>query len=895
MKLLTIISIIMTTLSMNIFAQLPPLIDREIFFGDPEISRAQISPDGKFIAFIKPFNNVRNIWVKTFDEPFENARPLTADTKRPIMGYFWSVDSKYILFVQDNGGDENFRVYAVDPTAKGYPVPPAMDLTPYENVRAMILDVPRNNPNVIIVGLNDRNPQLHDVYKINIKEGTRELIWKNDQNIIGWQFDLEGNLRLGIRMTSDGGSEILKIQGKELIPIYNVNSEEEAYPVRFTKDGFKFYMVTNKGNALDKTQLMLYDLRNDKIEFVEKDPLDEVDFGGTYFSDVTDELIFTTYEGDKTRIYFRDESFKKDYEKLKAKFPESEIGFRSSTLDEKIFLISISSDTDPGSVYVFNRETVEINFLYKSNPKLPSEHLANMIPVRYQARDGMVIPAYLNLPKGIEHKNLPTVLLVHGGPWARDFWGYNSLAQFLANRGYAVLQPNFRGSTGFGKKFLNAGNKQWGRGSMQHDLADAVKWLIEKGYSNPDKIAIVGGSYGGYATLAGLTFTPDLYASGFSIVGPSSIITLLNSIPPYWAPLKKIFDVRVGDMNNPEERKMLEEQSPLYYAKEIKKPLFVVQGANDPRVKKAESDQIVVALRDLGRDVEYMVAEDEGHGFAGLENRLSMYYALEKFLAKHLKGRYQEDLRKEIKDRYDKLMVDLNSVKLPTKEENIGELIKSFNGDRVNIGSTKYSIKIEFGGQKMEMEMNRNISETEIDNKKVLLVFEESKGMMGGTDSLFLDRKTLLPIKRTVKQGMADIKISFSDNQIEGMISAGPQQIPINTDLTSPLLTEGAGTEIAIGSLELKENTNFKIQQFDLQSGKPKNINVKISGSEKIELNNKAFNTYKIELKPEEDSQNTSIIWLDKETRKLIKSEMKLPAAMGGGKIYYELIDEAYY
>jgi dipeptidyl aminopeptidase/acylaminoacyl peptidase len=880
---------IIVIVNMNIFAQLPPLIDREIFFGDPEISGAQISPDGKYISFLKPFNNVRNVWVKKFDEPFENARPLTADTKRPITGYFWTWDSKFILYVQDNGGDENFRVYAVDPSAKGDPVPPARDLTPYENVRAVIIDVPKKYPDIIYVGLNDRNPQLHDVYKINLKDGKRELIWQNNQNIIGWFFDLDGNLRLAIRMTEDGGSEILKIHGKELIPIYSVTSEEEAYPVRFTPDGNKFYFVSNKGAELDKTQLMLYDLTTNKIEFIEKDPLDEVDFGGAYFSEITNQLVFTTYEGDKTRIYFRDEKFKKDYEKLKEKFGDNEITLRSSTKDEKIFLVTVSSDVDQGSVYVFNRENGEINFLYKSNPKLPSEHLAPMTPVRYTARDGMVIPAYLTLPKGITPRNLPTVLLVHGGPWARDSWGYDALAQFLANRGYAVLQPNFRGSTGFGKKFLNAGNKQWGRGSMQHDLTDAVKWLIDNGYSDPKRIAIVGGSYGGYATLAGLAFTPDIYAAGFSIVGPSSIITLLNSIPPYWAPLKKMFDVRVGDMNNPEERKMLEYQSPLYYATEIKKPLFVVQGANDPRVKKAESDQIVVALRDLGREVEYMVAEDEGHGFAGLENRIAMIYALENFLAKHLKGRYQEDLRKEIKDRYDKLMVDINTVTLPKKEENVSNIITSFNGDNVFLGKSKYSIKIEFGAQKMNMELNRDVSEVELNGRKVLLIIEDTKGMMAGTDSLFLDRKTLLPIKRTVR-GMANIDISFLDKKVEGMIAAGPQQIPVNVEIESPVLSDGTGTDLAVSSLELKEGYNFKINQFDIQAGKPKSVIVKMIGDEKIEVSGKSISAFKMELKPEDD-QGSSTIWIDKQTRKLIKSELNLPATMGGGKVYYEIVE----
>ncbi len=378
---------------MNIIAQLPPLIDREIFFGDPEISGAQISPDGKYISFLKPFNGVKNIWIKKFDEPFENAKPVTADKNRPIMDYFWSDDSKYILFVQDNGGDENYRVYRVNPSEEGNPVPFAKDLTPYENVRALILEVPKNNPDIIYIGLNDRDPQLHDVYKINLNDGSREIVWQNEQNIIAWQFDISSNLRLAIRLNQDGGTEILKIQDNQLIPIYSVNNEETVSPLEFTPDGNKFYMITNKGSDVDKAQLVLYDLNTDKVEFIEKDPLDEVDIAGAYFSKVTNELAFTYYIGNKLRIYFRKENFKKDFEKLFKQFGDKQIGILSTTLDENIFLISVSSDVDQGSVYVFNRKTGDLKFLYKSNPKLPSEYLAEMKPVRYKARDGLVIPA----------------------------------------------------------------------------------------------------------------------------------------------------------------------------------------------------------------------------------------------------------------------------------------------------------------------------------------------------------------------------------------------------------------------------------------------------------------------------------------------------------------------
>lgn len=891
MKSLKLILILVTVYAAQLFAQLPPLIDREVFFGDPEISGAQISPNGKYITFIKPFNNVRNIWVKEFDEPFENARPLTADSTRPIRGYFWSVDSKYVLFVQDKGGDENFRVYSVDPTAEGDPVPEARDLTPYENVRAQIYAVPQNTPNTIVIGLNDRNPQLHDVYKLDLTDGSRELLWQNDQNVLGWSVDLDGNLRLGVRMLPDGGSEILKIEGDELVQIYSVNNEESASPLRFTPDGNSFYFITNKGEELDKTQLMLYNLDDDSIEFIEKDPLDEVDFGGAFFSDVNNELIYTYYIGDKRRIYFKNKEFEEDYNKLKQQLPDGEVSIRSTTSDEQIWLVSVSRDVDPGSVYVFDRKTGEVELLYNSNPDLPTEHLATMKPVRYKARDGLEIPAYLTLPKGIPSKNLPTVLFIHGGPWARDYWGYNPVAQFLANRGYAVLQPNFRGSTGYGKKFLNAGNKEWGRGAMQHDISDAVKWLIEEGIADPEKIAISGGSYGGYATLAGLAFTPELYAAGFDIVGPSNIITLLNSIPPYWAPMKKIFDVRVGDMDDPEELKMLEEQSPLNYAENITKPLFVVQGANDPRVKVAESNQIVVALRDLGRDVEYMLAEDEGHGFAGLENRLAMFYAMEKFFADHLGGRYQEDLRDEIKKRYDEIMVDIETVTLPEKKTTSVEKVSEFDASGINMDAVNYLITIDARGQQMNMNMSRKFAKTTLDDQEVITIIDEASGMMAGADTLYVNGANLLPIKRSAKQAMAKINVEFGKEKIEGLISAGPQQMPIDVKVDSPVLTDGAGTEIAVASLPLSENYSIQIDQFDMMGGNVKPLSVTVAGEEVIEINGKSYNVFKVEVTPVEDDNAGTIMWITKEDKKIVKTENKLPAMMGGGTVISEIVE----
>ena len=877
--------------SVRLFAQMPPLIDRELFFGDPEIAGAQISPDGNYISFLKPFNNILNIWVKGRDQKFEDAHPVTADSLRPVTGYFWSRDSKYILYVQDKGGDENYRIYAVDPSQKGGPVPASRDLTPFKGVRAFIYDVPLNNPNEIIIGLNDRDPSLHDVYRLNLSTGERSLIRQNNDNVAAWYFDLEGNIRLGLRQTEDGGTEILKVNGDKLEQIYKVSNEESAGPDRFTKDGKSFYMETNKGN-LDKTELVLFDLATGKTKLIDKDPLNEVDIDGALFSDKTNEILATFYTGAKRRVYPKQAAFAADYKKLEEALPGGDIFIKSMTADENLWLVGVTKDVDPGSTYLFDRRTGKAEFVYKGRPQLNSDDLATMQPVTYTSKDGLKIPAYLTVPKGVPAKNLPALLFVHGGPWGRDYWGYNPIVQFLANRGYAVLQPNFRGSAGYGKKFLNAGNKEWGTGAMQQDVTDGVAYLLKNGISTPHKIGIVGGSYGGYATLAGLAFTPDLYAAGFDIVGPSNIITLLKSFPPYWAPLKKIFDVRVGSLDNPEDMKRLEEQSPLFSAKNIKAPLFVVQGANDPRVNKAESDQIVVALRDLGREVEYMVAPDEGHGFKGKENRLAMFAAMEKFFANHLGGRYQEDMPADIQQKYNNLMVDVATVTLPEKKEmnETAELLTKFDGAKVSPGQYSYSVKINVQGQNIEMNLKREIVKMQVDGKDIWRVADIATGMLGGYDSLDIDASTLLPINRAAKQGQATVNIKFGPDAAAGKIIAGPQQIPLNIKYDSPALSDGASVDLAICSLPLKEGYKAAFNQIDMMKGIAKKMLLEVTGSEKVTAGGKDYDTFKVKVAPAEGGEQT-LMWIDKSGAKVVKSHTDLGAQAGGGTVEVELVD----
>lgn len=735
---------IFLTSTMAISAQLPKLIDREIFFGNPEISGAQISPDGKWISFIKPFEDTRNIWVKGVNEPFEKARLVTAETKRPISGYFWSRDSKYILFVKDIGGDENFNVYAVNPsekTAAGKDVPDARNLTEGKKVRAFLYGVPKSEPDTIIVGLNERDPAWHDIYKLSISTGKKTLLMENKDRIAGVVFDNADKMRIAVRTPTNGDTEILSLDGDKPKIIYKCSVFETCSPIHFHKDNNSLYLQTNKGDR-DLTQLVLIDAETGKETFVEQDPKSRVDLNNAIFSDVTNEIIATTYVDDKTDFYFKDENYKQDYEWLKKKLPNREVNFGSSTKDEMMWIISASSDTEPGETYLFDRKNKKLTEQYKIRENLPREILTETKPIRYKSSDGLEIPAYLTLPKGVKAKNLPAVIMPHGGPWARDSWGYNTYAQFLANRGYAVLQMNFRGSTGYGKKFLDAGNNQWGD-LMQDDVTWGVKHLISEGIADPKRVGIMGGSYGGYATLAGVTYTPELYAAAVAIVAPSNLITLLESIPPYWEGSRIVFYERMGNPNTEEGKKQLLRQSPLTHAAKIKTPLLVVQGANDPRVNKRESDQIIIALRDRKYPVEYLVAPDEGHGFARPVNNMAMIAAAEKFLAKHLGGRYQTDMTEAVAKRLKEITVDPKDVSLPKKVDMSAEAKVDISG--------KWNMTADVGGQTLPLKLD----------------LKQEKSMFEGTMSSPFGDGKVVSGKVSGNNFIGTVKISFQGQALE--------------------------------------------------------------------------------------------------------------------------------
>ena len=766
-KLIFVFTILFS--SLTLIAQQPPLIDRETFFGNPEYAGAQISPDGKFISFIKPLDGVRNVWVKGFDEPFEKARPLTAEAKRPIGQYFWSRDAKSIMFVKDNDGDENFNVFMVNPAASpaaGSKVPAPLNLTNAKGVRVQIYNVPDAEPDFIYIGINDRDKAWHDLYKVQISTGNKTLIRENKDRVTGWYFDNADKLRLATRSTQAGDTEVLTVNGNDLKMIYTCDGFESCGPVAFDKENKRVYFQTNKGDR-DLTQLVLLDTQTGAEEFVEQDPLKRVDFGGASFSNVSKQLIATTYTDDKTRTYWKDKQFEADYNLIKKRLGDREIAFGSSTSDESKFVVSTFSDVDPGTIWVFDRKTKNLSTLYTVREKLPRASLSPMKPVRFKSSDGLEIPGYLTLPKGLPEKNLPLIVVPHGGPWGRDGWGYNSMAQFLANRGYAVLQPNFRASTGYGKKFLNAGNNEWGQ-KMQDDITWGVKYLVEQGIADPKRVGIMGGSYGGYATLAGVTYTPDTYAAAVAIVAPSNLQTLLEAIPPYWESIRAVFYKRMGNPNTPEGLAQMKRQSPLYSADKIKTPLMVVQGANDPRVNKREADQIVVALRDRNYPVQYLLADDEGHGFARPVNNMAMFAASEKFLAKYLGGRFQESMTPEVAKRLGEITVDPKNVGVAAtkKTQFIGPATVDANG--------KWSLTVDAPGQAVD----------------VVLDLKQSGDSLTGTMSSTAGGGTITKgsvsgkvIKLTIN---ADIQGQATQLEVEGTIEGDK--------ITGAILAHGLGS-----------------------------------------------------------------------------------------------------
>jgi dipeptidyl aminopeptidase/acylaminoacyl peptidase len=610
-------------LSAVAFAQ-SALIPRGVLFGNPERSSPEISPDGTMLAYLAPDQGVLNVWVRTLGKTDD--RVITNDRKRGIRNFIWQQDSTSILYGQDQGGDENWRIYQTNVASKQ-----TKDLTPFEKSRADILSFDPDHPDTILIQSNKRDPKVFDVYRVDLKTGEMKLDTQNPGDVQGWQADHNMDVRAAQVTTDDGGTVIrvrddVKSQWRELI---KWGPEETlGNVVNFTPDNNALWIITSlDANA---ARLISVDIATGKRTVIAEDPQFDASF--TVEQPKNHKLQAVVFLRERRDFQILDKGIQADFDALH-KVRDADISNISRDMNDDKWIVTFEGDDSPVYYYLYDRASKKATMLFSNRPALEKYKLAKVQPIEYTARDGMKIYGYLTTPAGVEAKNLPMVVFPHGGPWGRDLWGYDPYAQWLANRGYAVLQPNFRASTGYGKQYLNAGDRQWA-GTMHTDLLDGKDWVVAKGIADAKKVCIMGGSYGGYATLAGVAFSPDAFACGVDIVGPSNLNTLLKTIPPYWSTFLAIFHKRMGD--NEEE---LKAQSPLFRADQIKVPLLIGQGANDPRVNKAESDQIVAAMRKNNKPVEYYVFPDEGHGFARPENRMAFNAASEVFLAKYLGGR----------------------------------------------------------------------------------------------------------------------------------------------------------------------------------------------------------------------------------------------------------------
>jgi dipeptidyl aminopeptidase/acylaminoacyl peptidase len=601
---------------------MPPRIPLRDFFRNPERTAFAISPDGRYISWLGPYERRLNVFV----QPAAGGEPVrvTSETARDVGGYFWK--GQRIVYVKDFGGDENFHVVAASLDGSA-----SRDLTPGEKVKAEVVDILEDDDDRLIVSHNRRDESVFDVFRIDLRTGEETLVAENPGNIVSWGTDHDGRLR--VAGTSDGVNTSLLYrdsEDREFAPIVTTSFKETVVPLFFTFDNRRLYVASNRGR--DKAAVFEFDpaTATEGRMLVESN---EADVDALTYSRKRKVLTAARWVTSKVQRKFFDAETEAMFRDVEAKLPEYEIAFTSADRAEDKFIVAATSDRTPGKRYLYDKATRALTLLADVAPWLPEESLASMQPIRYTARDGLTIHGYLTLPVGVAPRHLPVVLDVHGGPWHRDVWGYNPEVQFLANRGYAVLQVNFRGSTGYGRKFWEASFREWGR-AMQDDLTDGVRWLVDQGIADPARVAIYGGSYGGYAALAGLAFTPDLYAAGIDYVGVSNLLTFMKAIPPYWKPMLAMLQEMVGDMEKDEA--MLRAASPVFSADRIRAPLLIAQGANDPRVVKSESDQMVDAMRKRGVEVEYIVKDNEGHGFRNEENRFEFYEAMERFLDRHL-------------------------------------------------------------------------------------------------------------------------------------------------------------------------------------------------------------------------------------------------------------------
>jgi dipeptidyl aminopeptidase/acylaminoacyl peptidase len=606
------------------------LIPREVVFGNPQRTDPQLSPDGTMLSYLAPVDTSLNVWVGTVG--VDDAKPVTEDTLRGIYHYFWAADNEHLMYFQDVNGNENWRLYG-----KQLRTGEVKDYTPYERVQVRLVARDKNFPHEILIAMNQMDEHLHDVYRLNIETGELVLAAKNPGDAAGWVADANLEVRGMMLSTPDGGYDLMvrenQFSGWVKLLTWGHDDALTSRPIGFTKDGRHLYALDSRDNST--ARLVKISVSGGHTKVLAEDPVyDVVD---VIVNPNSYEIEAAIFAKDRQELVVLDSSIQEDIDAINA-LSDGDPFICSRDNADRLWLVGFEEDDGPRPYFYFDRSSKKAEHLFDQRPRLNEYTLAPMEPFSFTSRDSLTIHGYLTFPPNKERANLPMVLNVHGGPWNRDTWGYHPEAQWLANRGYLCMQVNFRGSTGYGKDFLNAGDREWG-GKMHDDLIDAVDWAIDQGYADPSRVAIMGGSYGGYAALVGATFTPDVFCCAVEAMGVSNLLSFIHSIPPYWETFRAVLYRRIGDPREDEE--FLKSLSPLFKADQIKIPMLIAQGANDVRVPKAQAEQIVAAMKENGVDYEYILFEDEGHMLMRAENRLKFYAAAEKFLAEHLGGRYE--------------------------------------------------------------------------------------------------------------------------------------------------------------------------------------------------------------------------------------------------------------
>ena len=900
-------------------AQESALPDRARFVGHPAAADVRIAPDARSIAFLAPHDGVMQLWLVGRDTPLDSAVRLSDG---PVESYRWSRDSQYLLFFRDRDGDEHYHLHAVEADTTGAGSP--RDLTPYgEAVQARLYALPDTTPEFAVVGINDRDPSVHDVHRIRITTGERELLLQNDHGFVDWVIDVTGVPRVGVRHGPEGSGELIRVDGDTLTPVFGCGPDEQCVPLQYHWDNRRIYMVTNQGDR-DLTELVLFHPRTREEQLVDRDPDGRVDFGEAVFAPGSRELLATAYFDDTTRYYPHDSLFERDLPRLGEHLPLGRLRFGAATAEDAIWTVTVDNDSTGGLTYLFDRWNNTVDLVAQHRPA--RDRVATSRWIRYPVRDGSTVPALLTVPAGDPASPAPAVVMPHDDPWQLQRVRSDPLVQFLASRGYAVLQPTTRGSVGYGETFLAAGNGGWGTGVMQHDLTDAASYLADQGIADPDRIGIVGMGYGGYAALAALAFTPDRFAAGVAVGGISDLIGFASSGPAHAARARATRTHRIGDPDEPEQRVRLGAQSPAGAWDQITAPVLLAHGTSDPHVAVDQTERVVAALRRSGRVVEYLRLQGEGRRLRHAENRVAFAAVLERFLGQHLGGRAQDSTAPAVATRIAQLTID-PSEPLGAVAVAVTAPLPPVDGAAVRRAELRYRITI--AGDTTQAEFTRRVIRTSADGRDIWRIVDsamvpiypmlefDTAGIQvpqdGGPlpdlpaelpellptgdsaaaeDTVDLDRRTLLPLRRRVG-GPVNFSLRFTPDSVIGEYEVGEFFDDVEVALSAPVFSDASGLELAIATLPLVGGYETVLRVFDATLQRVVALTLAVTAAERVRVPAGEFDVFRVALIPVNDPEaETRMLLLRRDMPHiLIRGDMQTGSAQDGFRQTMELIE----